>query len=480
MNWLLSGLLCVLLVEVVRRLPFAGIVSAILDTVGRSIRLVGAPRISDHWKEIAMGAYARTTFAQTFRLGLAIALVIGIALALILGLDWVAPGFAAFMWSWMGIGWTLFFATLWYQAQQRWLRPRPETQVADNGYGAADRVLYQLALDSPSVANFAFKLDQRLVGARAVDRSREQHIFVSGLARSGTTILMRRFHATGEFRSLTYRDMPFALAPEAWRRLSSPWHKEGQLAERAHGDRIEVDFDSPESLDEIFWRVFDGPSYIRSTHLVPHEADEILTQQYRAYVNAILYASRPPKHRYLCKNNNNILRLPTIRRAFPNALLLVSFREPLDHAGSLLRMHRNFLAQQAADPFVKAYMSWLGHHEFGGDHRPFRFRSGSAAEAAPETLDYWLCRWIDAYQYLEQNLPEGAMLVCYELLCDDRRVWASLAERAGLAASASSHMAFSRSTRHADEASFDPDRVKSARLLYGRLRERALKAIEAG
>ena len=80
----------------------------------------------------------------------------------------------------------------------------------------------------------------------------KQHVFISGLARAGTTVLMRKFHATGLYRSLTYRDMPFVLAPNLWRRLSLISRREIENAERAHGDNLFVNIDSPESLDEVF------------------------------------------------------------------------------------------------------------------------------------------------------------------------------------------------------------------------------------
>src|SRR5262245_24139786 len=159
----------------------------------------------------------------------------------------------------------------------------------------------------------------------------QRHVFVSGLARAGTTVLMRRFHATEQYRSLTYRDMPFVLAPNLWRRLSRNSRREVERAERAHGDNLLVDMDSPDSLDEVFWRIFAGDEYLGSDRLQPHEPGRELVEKYVRYVNAILSANEPRIDRYLSKNNNNILRLGAIHRAFPNALLLIPFRDPLQH-----------------------------------------------------------------------------------------------------------------------------------------------------
>ncbi len=345
-----------------------------------------------------------------------------------------------------------------------------------SNYSRLDRLLHRLALQVAPVAEMSFDLDQAL---RPKDDgrpevARQRHVFVSGLARAGTTVLMRRFHETGAFRSLTYRDMPFVLAPNLWRRLSTPSRREAVAAQRAHGDRLEVDFDSPESLDEVFWRIFCGDDYIRDDRLVPHTPDEESIAKFRRYVAAILSAERP-EIRYLSKNNNNVLRLAGIREAFPEALVLVPFRDPVRQAASLLDQHRRFRELQRADPFVLSYMSWLGHHEFGGDHRPFRFRDGdldSLARRSPDTLDYWVANWIDTYGWLVETAPEAVVFVCYEDLCEDGRVWNALCDLAGLdrpAAAAPFRMA-ERPVPSACAAELE----KAARHIYDRLRDRSL------
>jgi hypothetical protein len=125
--------------------------------------------------------------------------------------------------------------------------------------------------------------------------------------------------------------------------------------------------------------------------------------------------------RYLSKNNNNILRLGTIRKAFPDSLIAISFRDPLQHAVSLLNQHRNFCERQSSDRFSYHYMRWLGHHEFGVTHKPFRFGRDSLLArigANPGGIDYWLAIWIEAYGYLLASVPPGCAFVCYEDLCE--------------------------------------------------------------
>ena len=83
--------------------------------------------------------------------------------------------------------------------------------------------------------------------AISISKSNEHHIFVSGLARSGTTILLNALYESDEFASLTYRDMPFVLAPNLWSKLSNGKEKNNKV-ERAHGDGIKVSTESPDCL----------------------------------------------------------------------------------------------------------------------------------------------------------------------------------------------------------------------------------------
>ena len=288
-------------------------------------------------------------------------------------------------------------------------------------YGPAAKLLHHLALAHPFVAETFLDLEEALYGRNLPAARNGAHVFVVGLARAGTTMLMRLLHGTGAFCSLTYRDMPFVLAPNGWARLANLSPRNLASRERPHGDGIAVDADSPEAFDEVFWRVFCGPSYIGRRTLRPMRADDDVVDRLRVYVALIL--KRYGGGRYLSKNNNNVLRLPSIRRAFPRAALLIPFRDPLQQARSLLAQHRRFGARQRRDTFTLAYMRWLAHHEFGPDHRPFALSgAGDDAGGAGDPADpaYWLRQWTAAYEYVWRQARAGRIepiFVGYELLC---------------------------------------------------------------
>lgn len=288
-------------------------------------------------------------------------------------------------------------------------------------YPLGARLLHRLALAWPPAASASFELER--LAARAAPASEDRHVFIAGLARAGSTILLHAIHGSGEFRSLTYRDMPFVLMPVMWRRLSRRGARNMARKERAHGDNIEVDYDSPEAFEEVFWRAFCGRDYISDDHLRPHEVSADVGADFRAYVDQVM-ASReaPGQRRYLSKNNNNVLRLAAIAAAFPRSLIVIPFRHPLAQADSLRSQHRRFVERHNQQKFSRQYMSWLGHYEFGADHRPFRFGTGTAraeTDLDTQSLAYWLQIWLETYTFIAAHRPSNSLLVCYEDLCNN-------------------------------------------------------------
>ncbi|WP_347311852.1 sulfotransferase [Defluviimonas sp. SAOS-178_SWC] len=338
-------------------------------------------------------------------------------------------------------------------------------------YSALDRVLHRLALASPARAEMMHDIE-RGAFLKSSPEDTGRHVFVTGLARAGTTILMREIHRTGEFGSLTYADMPFVLAPNLWAKLSRKGHEPGVKAERAHGDGIEVDTQSPEALDEVYWRVFDGKAYIGADGLMPHDPDDDLIDGYRDLIRLVL--RKTGKTRYVSKNNNNILRLRALADAMPEAEFLVPLRRPLDHAASLLGQHARF---RDADAFTQDYMTWLGHHEFGATHRPFLF--GARPSGDPMAMDYWLRLWLSVYAALDPIEAEcpNVTFVPYEALSADPAVWAAVATRIGVPAGAAGEL---RPVPDKAPGAHDAGLGREAEALHARLSARGFGTLGLG
>ncbi len=122
MNWLLTMVLCAVLVELVLRLPFLNPLKALHWSSNRAVRLVTAKAVSDHWKEKAMGAYARKTFVASAKIAGLLAIVLGAATLSVLALDRLSDGFQAFILSWTGLGGSVAAASLYVVARKAVIR----------------------------------------------------------------------------------------------------------------------------------------------------------------------------------------------------------------------------------------------------------------------------------------------------------------------------------------------------------------------
>ena len=270
-------------------------------------------------------------------------------------------------------------------------------------YSGPAKLFQRLALGSKVIAELTFDIEKALFGKRAAALENSSPIFVTGMARGGTTAMLRALNAQPIFATLTFRDLPFLLAPNLWHRISDRFRHDVAAQARGQDDGILQDLDSAEALEEAFWRVFDGSFYIGKQSLQAYSPRIATLDDYRSYVQLILL--RYGGSRYLAKNNNNVLRLPGLLRAFPDAMIVHPFRDPVQHVGSLMHHFFHAVRTQSTDPFKLSYMSHLAHYEFGLDHRPFSFPGQSPRGNDTKDPNYWLGHWIDLHSFI-LNQPE--------------------------------------------------------------------------
>lgn len=287
-----------------------------------------------------------------------------------------------------------------------------------------DRWLHELAFHSWPLQTALADVEDILFRARLAQVAPSRPVFIAGLPRAGTTLLLELIEGAGEFASLHYRDMPFLLTPLIWSEATRSLKRSSELEERAHGDGVLIDVNSPEAFEEVVWRTHFSRRY-RKPHLEPwptETGDEFADffRRYMAKVVTVRRAERPQAHRYLSKNNGNIARLAAIRALVPDAVILVPFREPLAHANSLLTQHKRFLEMHQEDSFAQRYMAAIGHYDFGAHLKPINFGGWLDQSAEPDftTLEAWLRYWIAAYSHLAAEAEAlGLQFLSFEDLC---------------------------------------------------------------
>ncbi|HPF77741.1 MAG TPA: sulfotransferase, partial [Alphaproteobacteria bacterium] len=228
-----------------------------------------------------------------------------------------------------------------------------QNQKKKSDYSFADKAVHHMALDSDYLKRTCFEFDTVLAGKAEFDPELSHSVFVTGLARSGTTILLNALYSTQAFVSLTYRDMPFVLCPNFWRKMTRSFWKKSEKKERLHGDGIEIDFDSPEAFEEVFWLTYARQEFFGKNYLHTDIVNQEVHKKFSRYISNII-KSQPEKksNRYLSKNNNNFLRLEYLSTHFPLSTIIVTFRNPLDHAMSLFNQHQKFKKLQSESPFL--------------------------------------------------------------------------------------------------------------------------------
>jgi len=288
------------------------------------------------------------------------------------------------------------------------------------GYNFISRLLHRTALQSKAIAEISFDIENAIIKKKG-RYFPDNHVFISGLARSGTTILMQYLYETGQFKSLTYLDMPFVLMPNIWKRIS--YRKTGgEYKERAHQDGIMVGFDSPEALEEVFWRVFCGKDYIHNDRLQLHRVEGNVLAKFKDYVNNILISGDTSHQtRYLSKNNNHVLRLDYLQKVMPGSQIIIPFREPLQHSNSLLNQHIHFSKMHREDSFSLDYMNWLGHFEFGLNQKSFFLNDDEAfremGNYAKTDINFWLLNWKNYYTYVNDRRAKNMIFFNYDKFC---------------------------------------------------------------
>jgi hypothetical protein len=255
-------------------------------------------------------------------------------------------------------------------------------------------------------------------------------VYVSGLARSGSTVLHEVLASHPGVATHRVKDYPLVYTPYWWRRATSRL-RPGPPRERAHQDRVLITPDSPDALEEMLWMAFfpacHNPAF--SSRVEADTCHPEFEEFYRTHIRKLLLAEQAT--RYVAKANYHVARLPYLLRLFPDARFILPVRAPPSHVASLLRQHRRFAEGQRAHPRALAYMERSGHFEFGLGRRPMNLgddeRTGSILRAWEQGQEVrgWARSWDTVYGYLgrlldrDAGVRRAALVVRFEELCAD-------------------------------------------------------------
>ena len=256
-------------------------------------------------------------------------------------------------------------------------------------------------------------------------------IYVCGLARSGSTIILETLASIPDIASHRYQDFPFLFTPYWWNSLLSVMGKKNaHKKERAHGDGILVNSESPEAMEEMLWMAFFSQLHSERTSELLNENTEQKAFEafYTSHIKKLLLARKAS--RYLSKGNYNLTRMAYIQRIFPDARFIIPIRDPITHVESLVRQHKRFMEAGSADAHAIRHMDITGHFEFGQNRKAVH--TGDDAQFQ-EIVTSWkngddvrgfALQWNMLYRLIYQQmiankkLGKACLVVPFENLCD--------------------------------------------------------------
>lgn len=234
-------------------------------------------------------------------------------------------------------------------------------------------------------------------------------IFVCGMARSGTTILTEALESHDDVVTHQYRDYPFIHIPYLWNKVRMFIPKTETKVERSHKDRIMVNAQSPDAMDEVLWASFDRK---------PSKAFEDF---YVAHIKKLLLLRKG--QRFLSKNNYNVTRIHCLKAMFPDAKFIIPIRSPEEVVASSLKQHKLFKREHVKDLRSFRYTKRLSHYEFGNNFRPINV--GDMGVVTQEwgkgnEVGAYAHYWAKIHAYIEKEYKDDPQvkIVKYDELCD--------------------------------------------------------------
>ena len=269
-------------------------------------------------------------------------------------------------------------------------------------------------------------LESSLLGDDLCNQSISNPVFVSGVARSGSTILTEVISQHPQLACHHYSDFPMTWLPYWWNSLRRhlPLPKQ-EPQERAHRDRLMITTDSPEAIEEVLWMHFFPGAHKPDCNQVlgAEEKQPQFETFYQDHIRKLLAVRHG--QRYIAKNNYHATRLEYLLKLFPDARFIIPIRDPLQQVASLLKQHRLFSEQDAEDPRVSRQLQLSGHYEFGPSRCPIIVNENRRAHYSPalDDIAWYASQWADVYGYMHgrmqknEALAAACLVVPYEEFC---------------------------------------------------------------
>lgn len=255
-------------------------------------------------------------------------------------------------------------------------------------------------------------------------------IYITGLARSGTTILLEFLSKHKGFATHSYSNFPFIYTPYLCNSIFNVLKKDSKTKERSHLDGIMINNQSPESFEEIIWNQFfpNLHDIKKSSNLYENNKNQEFETFYTNHVKKLILSKKA--FRYLSKANYNINRLPYLKSIFNDLRVIIMVRNPIDFIASSIKQDILFCREQKKDIKKLHHTNTTQHFEFGLNKIPINFGNNNLTEEIAKKfesnnkIEAWSKYWNEACNFIinlqeSKFLKDNIKIVLFEDLCNN-------------------------------------------------------------
>jgi hypothetical protein len=293
----------------------------------------------------------------------------------------------------------------------------------------------KLAKTIPAVAESLHALESSRMRNDIKTLKVDRPIYVTGLARAGTTITLEMLSQHPDVATHRYLHMVMPYAPHWIQSIADHTPLMLSPVERLHKDGIMVNRNSPEAVEEIFWqRYFESTLDETKSNVMRQDiSNPEFEKFYREHILKLIQDQL--RKRYAAKNNYNVSRMEYIQKIFPDVKFLVIVRDPFSHIASLAKQDIVLSEIERQDPRLLDWTKIIGHREFGTAKICINIDDSEKVHEIRQLwknkrtyVKGWAKYWASIYSFVHrtlksnQNLSKATLVIRYETLCENPSV----------------------------------------------------------
>ncbi|MFW9818166.1 MAG: sulfotransferase [Candidatus Thorarchaeota archaeon] len=259
----------------------------------------------------------------------------------------------------------------------------------------------------------------------------DRPIYITGLARAGTTIILEMLDNHPDLASHKYKNVLMPYLPDWFSEISNRFNFYKNPFERLHRDGIFVNRDSPEAVEEAVWQKFFKNLHNEkvSNILGKHDSNPKFEKFYKTHLKKLIINQNCT--RYLAKNNYLVTRLDYLLKIFPDSKILLIIRNPVEHIASLIKQSKLFRILEQENPLLPDWLKIVGHNEFGRNQMCINIGNTDLINEIHKLwikkktyVKGWANYWTSIYDFLadqletNKKLKEATLIINYDDLCE--------------------------------------------------------------